>query len=173
MKITELSAGLGISRQMTYRLKARGMPIDSLESAVAWRDRNLDVTQTKVWRIDGNKGVSCKPEKVNNNTPADRVYTAAEIKTIEETLTKIVPELWFSQIGWLGTALREQGVKIKPKQLIEAQSVLFMIYMSEITDYLEQDEDKTLFEIPPALMARPSDKIYPSLIASLDQILNK
>lgn len=57
MKVSNLAQRLGISRQMAYRLKALGMPCDSLESAIQWRRRNLDVTQTKTWRIDGNLGV--------------------------------------------------------------------------------------------------------------------
>ena len=57
MKISDLAQNLKISRQMAYRLKARGMPCDSLESAIQWRRKNLDVTQTKTWRIDGNLGV--------------------------------------------------------------------------------------------------------------------
>jgi len=57
MKISDLAQNLKISRQMAYRLKTRGMPCDSLESAIQWGRRNLDVTQTKSWRIDGNLGV--------------------------------------------------------------------------------------------------------------------
>ena len=57
MKISDLALNLKISRQMVYRLKARGMPCGSLESAIQWRRRNLDVIQTKSWRIDGNLGV--------------------------------------------------------------------------------------------------------------------
>jgi len=57
MRIDDLAQNLKISRQMVYRLKARGMPCDSLKSAIEWRRRNLDITQTKTWRIDGNLGV--------------------------------------------------------------------------------------------------------------------
>ena len=57
MKISDLAQNLKICRQMAYRLKARGMPCDSLESAIQWRRQNLDITQTKTWRIDGNLGV--------------------------------------------------------------------------------------------------------------------
>lgn len=57
MKISDLAQNLKISRQMAYRHAARGMPCDSLESAIQWRRRNLDITQTKTWRIDGNLGV--------------------------------------------------------------------------------------------------------------------
>lgn len=84
-----------------------------------------------------------------------------------------MPDLWFGQIDWLATALREQSVNVTSEQLLEVQSVLFQIYMSEITDYLELDENQIFFEIPSALMAQPGDKIYPSLIKSLNQILSK
>lgn len=57
MKIIELAQSLGISRQLAYRHIARGMPTENLELAKEWRKRNLDITQTKQWRIDGNKGI--------------------------------------------------------------------------------------------------------------------
>ncbi|SNX60697.1 hypothetical protein SAMN06296273_2167 [Nitrosomonas ureae] len=68
MKISELAQRLRISRQMAYRYKARGMPCNSLESALEWRRQNLDVTQTKNWRIDGNPGVRFKPLHINKHT---------------------------------------------------------------------------------------------------------
>lgn len=57
MKTSELAAGLGISVQMCNKLRKRRMPSDSLQNAIEWRNRNLDITQTKSWRIDGNQGV--------------------------------------------------------------------------------------------------------------------
>lgn len=60
MKTSILAEKLGISQQMCNRLKKRGMPSDSLHSAIEWRKRNLDVTQTKSWRVDRNQGM--KPE---------------------------------------------------------------------------------------------------------------
>ncbi|QOJ19706.1 MAG: hypothetical protein HRU77_02735 [Gammaproteobacteria bacterium] len=56
MKTKDLAELLGISQQMCNRLKKRGMPTDSLDSAIEWRKRNLDPTQTKQMRIDGNSG---------------------------------------------------------------------------------------------------------------------
>ena len=56
MKTLELAKELNISVQMCNRLKRRGMPSDSLQSAIEWRKQNLDITQTKNWRIDGNQG---------------------------------------------------------------------------------------------------------------------
>lgn len=73
MKISELSKQLGISQQMCNRLKKRGMPCDTLQRAIEWRKRNLDITQTKSWRIDGNQGV--KPVSVE---------TTEETRTFEE-----------------------------------------------------------------------------------------
>lgn len=174
MKITELAKQLGISRQVLHRHIKRGCPTDSLEAAIAWRDRTLDFTQTKGWRIDGNKGIKylpSKPERVNENAPeADRVYTVAEIKIIEETLTKIVPGLWFGQIGWLGTALRERGVKVTAEQLIDAQGILFLLYMNEVDELLKTD---CVYETPSTLMTRHGDKAYPQLIARLKQVLSE
>ena len=79
MKICDLAQHLGISRQMASRLKARGMPCNSLDAAIEWRHKHLDLLQTKGWRIDGNKGIKyvpSKPDRVNKNAPeGDRVYT--------------------------------------------------------------------------------------------------
>lgn len=42
MQKTELARLLGVSRETVHRLVRRGMPTDSLETAVAWRAANLD-----------------------------------------------------------------------------------------------------------------------------------
>ncbi len=175
MEMKILAQQLGISHQMANRLKRQGMDCSSLAAAQAWRKANIDPFRSKTGRIGGgNTGKKYQPKQSKEDASApDEIYTAEEINGVKKALTKIIPGLWFGQIGWLGTALRERGIKVTAEQLIEAQSVLFMIYMSEITDYLELDEDKTFFEIPSALMARPGDEIYPSLIASLNQILSK
>ncbi|MGZ0018755.1 hypothetical protein [Nitrosomonas sp. wSCUT-2] len=68
MKTSELSKQLGISQQMCNRLKKRGMPGDSLQSAIEWRKRNLDQTQTKSWRIDGNQCMKPVPNKTTGDT---------------------------------------------------------------------------------------------------------
>jgi hypothetical protein len=56
MTITELAKRIGISRELLHRHAKRGCPTDSLESALLWRSRNLDLTQTKQGRITGNSG---------------------------------------------------------------------------------------------------------------------
>jgi hypothetical protein len=68
MKTSELAGKLGISQQMCNRLKKRGMPSDSLQNAIEWRKRNLDTTQTKAWRIDGNQGVKPVPAETTEET---------------------------------------------------------------------------------------------------------
>jgi len=176
MQIKELSQLLGISRQMILRLRKRGMPCDSLESAIEWRRQNLDVTQTKNWRIDGNSGVKCKPVQVNKNTINNdksrlNVFDCeAENKIISKVLTDTVPELWFSQIGRLGRALLDNGVNVPAEKLIEIQNALFIMWMIEVDDYLQAE---SRYKIPFSLGIRPGDKAYPSLIQSLNKILSK
>lgn len=68
MKTSELATQLGISNQMCNRLKRRGMPSDSLQNAIEWRKRNLDTTQIKSWRIDGNRGMKPVPNKTTGDT---------------------------------------------------------------------------------------------------------
>ena len=54
MNISALARSLGLSRQMVYKLANQGMPIDTLESAVAWRNKNINPFTSKALRIDGN-----------------------------------------------------------------------------------------------------------------------
>lgn len=168
MKTIDLANGLGISAQTTNRLIKQGMPRD-LDLAIAWRKSNLEPFRMKSTRIGGNSGKPYQRGQVNKTAPAE-VYNAEETKGIEGALKKIVPNLWFSQIGWLATALREKGVKVTPEQLIGAQSILFLIYMETADNFLGSESPYT---VPLSLMAKPGDKIYPSLIASLNQILSE
>lgn len=46
-----IAAALGISTATVTKQKKRGMPVDSVESARAWREKNLNVAATK--RVDG------------------------------------------------------------------------------------------------------------------------
>jgi len=57
METKELAKQLGISHQMANRYKMKGMPTDSLESAIAWRKSNVDPFRSKSGRISGNTGV--------------------------------------------------------------------------------------------------------------------
>lgn len=178
MKISVLAQRLGISRQMTHRLKARGMPCNSLESAIEWRRQNLDITQTKRWRIDGNSGVKRQPVQVNKSMVDNDVDESilnefdsdAERKIVSKVLTNVIPSLWFGQIGWLGGALRDHGVKITTEQLIKVQALLFYVYMSEVDEFLKTENQ---FKLPDALMAKPGDKNYSYLIESLNKTLSQ
>ena len=51
MEMRILAQQLGISHQMTNRYKAKGMPTDSLESALTWRKKNIDPFRSKAGRI--------------------------------------------------------------------------------------------------------------------------
>ncbi len=166
MQTKELAKQLGISHQMANRYKAKGMPTDSLAAAIAWRKRNIHPFQSKTGRIGGNSGKKIETGR-NNISTNDTLIT----NSITETLTNIVPRLWFGQIGWLGGALRDHGVKITTEQLIKVQALLFYIYMSEIDDFLKTETENN-FTLPETLMARPGDPIYSSLIERLDEVLN-
>ncbi len=175
MNKSKLARDLDISRTMLYKLEARGMPTDSLDAAIEWRRQNLDVTQTKGWRIDGNKGVKRELTQVNySDEPEalDNMSIELEMDLEREVLTDAVPEIWFEQVGWLGVVLKDYGVKITAEQLVKVQQGLFMIYMEAVTEYLEPGEEDILFKVPPILKAKPGAEIYPSLIKRLNQVLN-
>lgn len=80
MKTKDIAELLGISQQMCNRLEKRGMPTDSLDNAIAWRKRNLDNSQTKSWRIDGNEGgravSSVSNETLEDNRTLDELQAA-------------------------------------------------------------------------------------------------
>ena len=164
METKQIAPLLGISIQMVNKLKRRGMPTDSLESAIEWRRQNLDVTQTRSWRIDGNSGrkrTIVKKESSDNELIRNSLI---------EALTHVVPRIWFGEIGWLGRALKDHGGHIKAEQLVEVQSFLFLLYTGEADEFLGNENT---YWIPDALMTRPSDKAYPSLIERLNEILAK
>ena len=50
MTKTELARLLGISRRMVYKLRSRGMPTDSVETANLWRDRYLNPRYRKEFK---------------------------------------------------------------------------------------------------------------------------
>lgn len=69
MTITELAKQLGISRELLHRHIKRGCPTDSLEAALLWRSKNLDIRQTHQGRITGNSGgKKSKPSSHVNET---------------------------------------------------------------------------------------------------------
>ncbi len=164
MRTSDLANELGISVQMCNRLKKRGMPCDSLQSAIEWRKRNLDITQTKSWRIDGNQGV--KP--VSAETPGDDRVLDSE--TARRVLTHIVPDLWFSQVNRLDTALKEHGVTLSVEKLLEVQATLFLLYQIETDRYLKTE---VVYFIPDIFMISPEHENYSAVIKSLEQCLNK
>lgn len=163
MKTSELAEKLGISQQMCNRLKKRGMPCNSLQSAIEWRKRNLDLTQTKLWRIDGNQGV--KPVSIETQG-GDQAFDS---ETARRALTHTVPDLWFSQVNRLDTALKEHGVTLSAEKLLEVQATLFLLYQIETDRFFGAE---LVYSIPPVLGIRPGNENYPSMIASLERALN-
>src|SRR5688500_18690759 len=146
MQPKELAKQLGISHQFCNRLKKRGMPTASLEAALQWRERYLDITQTKKWRIDGNSG-----KKTGIDAKEEAMSDALIKNSLTEALTHIVPSIYFSQVGWLGGALRDHGVKVTAEQLMKVQAILFYAYMDEVDDFLQTENQ---CKLPDALMAQ-------------------
>ena len=176
MQKTELAKLLGVSRETVHRLVRRGMPSDSLEAAVAWRAKNLDIRQTIQGRITGNTGGGKSkqylPPQVNDVTlGADRVYSSAEKKIIEATLMKILPNLYFGRLDWLAAALKEANVHVTGKQVIEVQDSLLSTYMEEVMCRYPQSNNH--FELPPLFEIRLDSEEHKAVIASIDQLLSE
>lgn len=87
MKITELAKHLGISRELLHRHIKRGCPTDSVESALLWRSKNLDHTQTKQGRITGNSGgkKSKQDSQINDTEEAISSDMAELLHNVNET----------------------------------------------------------------------------------------
>ncbi len=95
MQTKDLAQQLKISPQMCNRLIKRGMPTDSLEAAIQWRAKNLDVTQTKSWRVDGNTGVKTgisKPKQTTKNQPVDHLQLDDNDTGFYEAQLSLTPE---------------------------------------------------------------------------------
>jgi len=162
MKTIDLAASLSISPQMVNKLKRQGMPSNSLEAAIAWRRSNLEPFCTKFSRIGGNTGKKYQPSQAKENQ--------LDSASISWALTRIVPDLWFSQIQRLGVAFREHDVIMSAETLTKIQGLLFLLYQIEVDRYLETD---ALYDLPDILMIKPDDAAYPSLINALNQTLNE
>ena len=175
MNKIELARQIGISRELLHRHAKRGCPVDSLESALLWRSKNLDPRQTKQGRITGNTGGGkSKPgsrSQVNDTAfEANRVHSDAEKKIIEKTLMSILPNLYFERVDWLATALKEAGVTVTGKQVIAIQDSLLSTYMEKIIyGYLQSNNH---FELPPLFEMRLDSKERKAVIASIDELLS-
>ena len=166
MKVSDLSRSLGISRQMTYRLKNQGMPTDSLEAAITWRKRNIDPFKSKSGRIGGNSGTKYQPVQVNKNT----IDHDADRKIVRKVLTHIVPQIWFDKIGVLASITADCGVKISAESFLEIQQASFLMYLHYSDEYLQSD---AVYKLPDAMLIKPGHKGYASLIEQLNKILRQ
>lgn len=169
METKDLAKQLGISHQLCNRYKKRGMPCDSVEAAHEWRGNNLRFGMTKETRIDGNAGVNRQLRQKNQSSNSDRV-TGCEIT--KDVMTHTIPQLWFEQSGWLAAILKDNGVTITAEQVHKVQACLYMVYMEEVVEYLNESEDLP-FYASQMMHAQPEDEIYPSLMARLNQILDR
>lgn len=172
MTITELARQIGISRELLHRHINRGCPTDSLEHALHWREKNLDLTQTKQGRILGNNGGQKSKPGSQGNAPKKAIQPY-EVERIvnERTVSRIIPDRYFERVDWLAAALKEAGVSVTGKQVIEIQDTLFSTYMEEIIyGYFEIDSN---FDLPPLFEARIDSEMRKSRVASLDRLLGE
>ena len=173
MNITQLAKQIGISRELLHRHIKRGCPTDSLESALLWRSKNLDVTQTKQGRITGNTGGGKSKPGSQVNATTIKAIQPHEVERIvnERTLTTIIPNRYFERVDWLVAALKETGVTVTGGQVVDIQDTLFSTYLDEIVyGYFEIDGS---FKLPPLFEMRINTKEHKSRIAALDQLLSE
>ncbi len=149
MNISILTRNLGLSRQMVYELRDKGMPTDNMEVAVAWRKRkSIDPFRSKALRIDGNKGVKYQPIQVNENAyNNEMVCSNTEKRIFETTLTKTISNLYFERVDWLAIALRDARVTVTGEQKMEIQDNLFTTYLEKLIYGRFQID--SFFELPP------------------------
>ena len=175
MEMKILAQQLGISHQMANRLKRQGMDCSSLDAAKAWRKANIDPFRSKTGRIGGgNTGKKYQSAKVNETAlEADRVYSGVERKILEETLSSILPNLYFERVDWLAAALKEVGVTVTGAQVVEIQDTLFSTYLEEIWFGKLKIETDGDYMLPPLFEMRIDSKERKSRIAELDQLLSE
>ena len=153
MNISALARSLDLSRQMVYKLRDKGMPIDNIESANEWRNRNINPFRSKALRSDGNKGVKYKSPQFNKNALSrDRVYSDSEKRIFEKTLTDTVPNLYFERVDWIAAATRDAGVQVTGAEVMEIQDNLFSTYLEELI--YERFQINSHFELPPLSLMR-------------------
>lgn len=159
---TQLARELNISRTMLYRHAADGMPTTSYAEAKQWYDRNLHPGMTKQNRLFGNDGGAKRKQPDHDNDIIRR--------TTDHVLTELIPQMWFEQVGWLGSVLKDNGVKVSAGQLLKIQGCLLVLYMGAVDEYCGE---KTFFSIGDIMHATPESDIYPSLIEQLNEILKE
>jgi hypothetical protein len=158
MNKTQLAKALGISRSRLYQCIGLGCPTDSPASAKAWRDSHIDFTMTDAFRPGGNTGGKRKQPSTQDIVK----HTTANV------LTDLIPQIWFDQPGLTGMVLKDNGVKLTAGQLLKIQSSILMTYMGVVDDFLGEE---ATFKVGDIMMLKPEDEAYPSLIESLNQIL--
>ncbi len=172
MNISALARSLGLSRQMVYKLRDKGMPIHSIESASLWRKKNINPFRSKALRIDGNKGVKYKSPQVNKTASIEAtVYSESEKRIFEKALTYTVPNFYFERVDWLAAAIKEAGVQVTGAEIMEIQDNLFSIYLEELI--YGRFQINSYFELPPTSLMRLDSLERKAIITSLDKILNE
>lgn len=137
MTKTELAKQIGISRELLHRHIKRGCPVDSLESALLWREKNLDLTQTKIGRITGNNG--------GKKSESDSQVNDSEI--ISSDLAELVHKVTETQLDLETT---DADILFKNARALKEKSAALQIeterqkYIGELV--LKSDVERVIFE---------------------------
>lgn len=108
METKELAKQLGISHQMTNRYKARGMPVNNLEAAIAWRNRSVDSFRSKTGRIGGNTGIKYQPQQANESA-SDIVGLIQQVNGTQLDLDSADADILFKN----ARALKEKAMALQ------------------------------------------------------------
>lgn len=135
MGTKELAKQLGISHQMANRYKAKGMPTDSLEAAIAWRKSNVDPFRSKSGRIGGNSGVKHGKGTVT--------ATQEENRAIED-LKKDISDCQLDLASTDADELYRNARALKEKALALQAAAEHEKFMGELV--LRNEVEKVVFE---------------------------
>ncbi|MDP3279949.1 MAG: hypothetical protein U1D41_05740 [Nitrosomonas sp.] len=146
LTISELARQIGISRELLHRHRQRGCPTDSLESALAWREKNLDHTQTKTGRILGNEGgKKRKPaSQVNDDSQVNDSQIVSSSASDMAELVHTVNETQLDLSGTDADILFKNSRALKEKAAALQAAAEHEKFIGELV--LKSDVEKLIFE---------------------------
>lgn len=136
-----LAEALGVSAAMVTKLKAKGMPTNSVAAARAWRDANLDLRYRKEHRVDSNNGghPSRTGEPSNDRDVVDDVHH----------LQALARDDFDRFAGALQAAMRAVPESRRDEVLLDFE-VMELLCASTIALFEElKREDAKAFDLPP------------------------
>lgn len=136
MKQIEIATALGLSRGQISKLTAKGMPLDSVEAAEAWRRRNVDPGKAL-----GHAAIR------KQQTPSPRAHprgTDGEPRRnpVDIIATTIIPRMFFMLDDWAGDlekiddTIRAAGINLDDEQMMRLMLALVERYQRVIDRHM-------------------------------------